>query len=119
MTDEEIRIAIAEACGYERLKGDPWKSTRTIAFIPKGWSVERFIRHGEPAVYPSMLPDYLDDLNAMHEAEATLTDEQHTKFRVMLAEVVRDVRYFCRKYTSATARQRAEAFLRTLNLWKD
>lgn len=72
------------------------------------------------------IPDYLSDLNAMHDAEAILED--------------RDERWECRRYANAleakltrddhhqqgpsrfgfahaTAAQRAEAFLRTLGKW--
>ncbi len=53
------------------------------------------------------LPDYLNDLNAMHEAEKVLQGEQLTEY------VERWVEW------NSTAAQRAEAFLRTLGPWKD
>lgn len=53
MTDEQMRIAIAEACG--------WK---LIQRLQSGW-------HGWREQGPLQeLPDYLNDLNAMHEAES-------------------------------------------------
>ena len=59
------------------------------------------------------IPDYLNDLNAMHEAEKALV-EHPGLYWFALAKVVggslKDV-------ACATASQRAEAFLRTLNLW--
>jgi hypothetical protein len=55
------------------------------------------------------LPDYLNDLNAMHEAEKTLTGNELTVYDNVLfrlcGNVVRDMKF-------ATAAQRAEAFLR-------
>jgi hypothetical protein len=83
MTPEAQRIAIAEACGLT------------------GWQEAR------------ALPNYLNDLNAMHEAEKYLTNEAFEvyigKLRKMF--IARDNAH------CATAAQRAEAFLRTLNLW--
>ena len=98
MTTEQQRIAIAEAC-----------EKTPVHLYPIGTY---------PIHLADCLPDYLNDLNAMHEAEKILTDDQHITYRNILANVIGDVTFFCRKYTSATAAQRAEAFLRTLNLWK-
>lgn len=118
MTDEQMRIAIADACGiavYEEPDGSGLWSCK--GSYKTGISKEHAQRVS--------LPDYLNNLNAMHEAEKVLTDDDHRRFRQLLftgfynrgegqtndsAERAR---------TSATARQRAEAFLKTLNLWKD
>jgi hypothetical protein len=56
-------------------------------------------------------PDFLDDLNAMHEAEKALTDDQHKSYGGWLVVVYNG------RHWNATPTQRAEAFLRTLNLW--
>jgi len=59
--------------------------------------------------------DPLEDLNAMHEAEFHLTDDQVDEYTGWLCELTRRRRggllYF------ATAKQRAEAFLRTVGEW--
>jgi hypothetical protein len=58
----------------------------------------------------------------MHDAEGILTHEQYTQFHKELAWVVsKDEVYSGPRYflIHATAAQRAEAFLRTLNLWTD
>ena len=57
------------------------------------------------------LPDYLSDLNAMHEAEKVLTAVQRAQY---IQELERICEY---DICFATASQRAEAFIRTLNLW--
>ena len=76
------------------------------------------------------LPDYLNDLNAMHEAEKSLSKFQLQKYGEHLQEIVN---YYCVGVVSdyprdfmclamiagATAAQRAEAFLKTLGLWED
>jgi hypothetical protein len=56
--------------------------------------------------------DYCTDLNAMHEAEKVLTFEDWESYRDELGGSFRGCAH-------ATARQRAEAFLRTLGKWKE
>ena len=96
MTPEKQRVAIAEACG--------WKTDKRGL----GWL--------SPRGYYASEPDYLNDLNAMHEAEKTLTDKAHEEFRLNLYEVLGDD---SRLIVSSTAAQRAEAFLRTIGKWKE
>jgi len=104
---KEQRIAIAEACGWRFAETGPqgkWWAP------PKG---EKFV-----ATLYERLPDYLNDLNAMHEAEKHLRslyprDEFH-EFGYQLEEIMtRDEE----RVWHATAPQRAEAFLRTLGKW--
>ena len=66
-----------------------------------------FIRYKE-------FPDYLSDLNAMHEAEKLLTLAQKDRYESALLHMVKD-----NDICYATSAQRAEAFLRTLGLWVD
>jgi hypothetical protein len=133
MSPEAQRIAIAEACGWTECRprasvtDRPWISgfnpcpDKTIAvFNEYGVEME------EPrALDPETLPDYLNDLNAMHEAEKTLTDEQQLQYGNEVIDVCdRAIDPADRRAKSfdlfhATAAQRAEAFLRTLGLWKD
>ena len=79
MTPEEQRIAIAEACG--------WKFNRFKVFNPKGVhqtymcglgrDKERYnVKDSKEAIRLGLIPDYLNDLNAMHEAVVTLTNDQ-------------------------------------------
>lgn len=103
MTDEQMRIAIAEACGWHEEK-EPVGS----AFATAWW------HHNDR--YPSYLmplPDYLNDLNAMHEAEKVLLKDGHESdlWLEYLSNLV-----ICAPAglsSHATARQRAEAFLKT------
>jgi hypothetical protein len=102
MTPEAQRIAIAESLGELNVRfTDSGLCIASIGEMEDGtfWGT-----HG--------VPDYLNDLNAMHEAEKTLTKIQART-------------YACRKLRGgifdavhATASQRAEAYLKTLNLWK-
>jgi hypothetical protein len=112
MNDSEMQIAIAEACG--------WK------LHPKNDSI--VIPPNSPnSVQPRhTLPDYLNDLNAMHEAEEVLRNDQfnYTSYWRHLFQVVAgkewtgDIGYFHFEMAHATSTQRAEAFLKTLKLWK-
>lgn len=59
--------------------------------------------------------DFCNDLNAMHDAEKVLTDDQRSIFypRWLGGFMSRTGPIY------ATARQRAEAFLRTLGKWEE
>lgn len=93
MTDEQINQRIAEACGW------------------KGNLIDRDM---EGNLWPSEPPNYCDDLNAMHKAENVLNANQWYQYALNLNEV-------CWHWAliHAPARQRAEAFLRTLGKWKE
>jgi hypothetical protein len=99
MTEQEQRIAIAEACGWYDI-GEPTWNKRVLGMLGQGP-----LRN---------IPDYLNDLNAMHDAEKMIQKNADHVFDYMdnLEQVTSFVPHF------ATAAQRAEAFLRTLNLWK-
>lgn len=62
-----------------------------------------------------VLPDYLNDLNAMHDAEKALGLSYDRWTRELRAICERDRRCI----ESATASQRAEAFLRTIGKWEE
>ena len=96
MKTEKQRIAIAEACG------------KNVEMYENG--IEGFLQF----CYNSKIPDYLNDLNAMHKAEKQLEAEDNHAYGCYCFELYE-------KYgntVSLTAAQRAEAFLKTLNLWK-
>lgn len=108
MSPEAQRIAIAEACGWYRA---PYEDS----WYESAW------RKGSELVGEHALPDYLNDLNAMHDAEKVLLETTKKgdwrgwdSIRINLEEMVGKDDVF-----HATAAQRAEAFLRTLNLWDD
>ena len=104
MTPESQRIAIAEACGWKLVTDNPcyepyWEN-------PTGNMI---------AVSCGMrLPDYLNDLNAMHEAEKIFNHAQYCRYISGLVSLtVADNN----SIFMATAAQRAEAFLRTIEKW--
>lgn len=106
MTDEQINTAIAEHCGWT-VRGS------VIGYMePDG--------NGELEFIPTIgdLPDYCNDLNAMHEVEV--------KYILVDGDLTAD--YWNNLYDTtestlwpfaSTALQRAEAFLKTINKWED
>jgi hypothetical protein len=99
MTDEQINAAIAEACGWTDIFKHPEFGLMGVKLETHG------CRTG--------IECYTHDLNAMHEAEATLSDDQLWR---MAREIERNDEQW---YFRATASQRAEAFLRTLEKWEE
>jgi hypothetical protein len=120
MNKEQQRIKIAEARGFTVVSDGITHCLTPCDFggmyTPEGKLLKK-------------TPDYLNDLNAMHEAEKMLTKEQLYNYgneldRITLPKTSMEMCYiespeagmypdlFC-----ATAAQRAEAFLKTLKLW--
>ena len=97
MTPEAQRVAIAESCGWKI--GPPLTNPEGTVI---NWHYSEAWR----------LPDYLNDLNAMHEAEKSLTPEQRSDYHSLLLSSG----YMAA--IDATAAQRAEAFLRALGQWQ-
>jgi len=120
MTPEQQRIAIAEACGWTQCeyvesiglaKGMPGNNTPSYGTYENGMA---------------QLPDYLVDLNAMHEAEQTLWQKNWASrhdFVDKLARILSPTHGHHQQsgldLLDATAAERAEAFLRTMNKWKE
>ena len=106
MTNEQIsiNIAIAELLGWTEIE----QYTQAV----DGW-------YGyEPKNGPhSQIPDYCNDLNAMHEAEKMLNRKQQNDYCFTLMDIQKSWGGFKRLH--ATARQRAEAFLRTFGKWEE
>lgn len=103
MTPEAQRIAIAEASGFLRVPGRNLWSRHHLC-LGEHFTAKR-------------LPDYLSDLNAIHEAWKTLPRDKQCAFSLKLHEVCGTNQL--NHVVNATAAQRAEAFLRTLGLWAD
>lgn len=105
MNPEQQRIAIAKVCGFKR---GPSPTDIVEVWLNK---------HGYEVVN---LPLYLESLDAMHVAEKFLQQgDQMTEYIMTLFKVCRRNESKPSDCICATAAQRAEAFLRTLNLWVD
>lgn len=107
LTDEEIRIKVAEAMG--------WKVNPVVHNL----GIHPQLQRGH-----HILPDYPADLNACAEFEATLTEMEQTHYTAHLiaqcGDVARESRNlkFVRLFyqITATARQRCLAYLKTKGL---
>jgi len=116
VTPEAQRIAIAEACGWTNVAPRIVKNVKhqgddvTVGiWSDNGW-----------------IPNYLNDLNAMHEAVSIFDYDQADEFEDHLCDI-------CKRsndekenpapwrfaVVNAIAAQRAEAFLRTIGKWKE
>lgn len=121
MTNEQIRIRIAESLGLFRIM--PLKrTTRRGNDYPNGvklWYCSE--HHGGAATYDEV-PNYPEDLNAMHEAFKRMDPWLHVQFASNLLGVYRAGNAPSEGAAAvdllmAEAHHWAEAFLRTLNLW--
>ena len=104
MTTEQINIAIAEACGWTGI---------TLRAHDMGELPPRLAGFHKEAGVHKFLPNYCNDLNAMHEAEKTLTLQQLVDMQNRLAQFEGVLPFH------STARQRAKAFLQTLGKWEE
>jgi hypothetical protein len=109
---EQQRIAIAEACGWTKISD--WKAAGINGQHPT-----------EP--WTEVIPDYLNDLNAMHEAETLViysNDKSPKKYTQQIKAAickdagVKKAQMDFDMCITATAAQRAEAFLKTIGKWK-
>jgi hypothetical protein len=110
MNKERQRIAIAEACGWKLVEDNPdyepyWED-------PKGNMIAK-------VGSKNRLPDYLNDLNAMHEAEEKLPLKKQMLYQGMIGKVTGNKCPALFGQIHATAAQRAEAFLRTISKWEE
>lgn len=100
MTPERQRIAIAEWCGWKKGNCGWWEGPQ-----------------GQETPY---LPDYMNDLNAIHEAEKKLTVTGEYRDKLMDAAFkgnTTNSKFVA--WWNATADQRAEALLRTISKWEE
>jgi hypothetical protein len=96
MTDDEINASIAEACGWTEVN-----ATHRSGRAP-----------GASYVGSEFIPNYCEDHNAMHIAQLRLTPDEFVDYTW-------NIMHECHEPMLSSARQRAEAFLRTLRKWKE
>lgn len=115
MTPEALRIAIAESRG--------WTCINSSGVVPIGLD-PKLVRLGYAAITClQRLPDYLNDLNAAREMESGLTDANSQQYYDELRAVQRRL-FGCVtdwqfQMIHAPAAQRAEAYARTLGIYKE
>lgn len=122
MNKEKQRIAIAVACGYKIVD-----SPKTAGFVrlqkPDGSPVCSVGEESRDNLWPSALswnwiPDYLNSLDAVHEAVETLRHKDGPEWFDFQKHLM-DICGSTMNCIQATAAQRAEAFLKTLGLWEE
>lgn len=121
MNKENQRIAIAKACGWTNITSDFYGTVPNADELDSQGALENLYQ----------IPDYLNDLNVIHGAEKVLTKSEYSSplgtaafeddsFAGWLHRImVRRAEAPNFRIYSASAAQRAEAFLRTLNLWEE
>jgi len=104
LTDEELRIKVAE------LRGWKFYSSHSYWMEPgTGYQIARTVNE---------LPNYSQDLNAMHSAEFFLSDGQFAVYMSILRGNADELKFMSQhvgqmRLTKATAREKAEAFVLT------
>jgi hypothetical protein len=113
MSPEEINKRIAIACKLDIVdnpnpkdRPEAWKTAfftkRAATIRKKSWPSSAVVK---------VIPNYYGDLNAMHEAETHIMDENSIEYVKWLNKLS------CPWHASAP--KRAEAFLRTINQWEE
>jgi hypothetical protein len=110
MDKDQQRIAIAEACGWS--EEDARRGFKTRSVVIDGVRCNQIC---------GQIPDYLNDLNAMHEAEKVIRNKPNKRNGQVYSYVYESILSTLTGGDPiyATAAQRAEAFLKTLNLWAE
>lgn len=121
MNPEQQRIAIAEACGWfaREDKDGFWRA------VDASGNMTHELWMSQRNVWSAGIPDFLHDLNAMHDAERMLTQNQMIDYSRHIGKLVTSHLPASRAawmdfgLINTTATQRAEAFLRTIGKWKE
>ena len=109
MNDGQINTAIAESMGWTDIRPS------------EKWGLEGRHRDITRGSLLCDIPEYIEDLNAMHEVTQTLSASQQARFVAELSRVVggKDDYMDMRIYMiHSTAAHRAEAYLKTIGKWE-
>ena len=101
MDETQQRIKIAEDQGYFNVKENPL------------WPSELCGTYSETSGDYYGIPDYLNDLNAMHDVLSELNEVDQNTFCITLWAILETGGDESFDSINATAKQRAEAYLRT------
>lgn len=113
LTPERKRVLIAEALGFRfEIERKKRKNAFTMIFLPNG--DRGSIKAGNDALALELalkdcVPDYTGSLDAMHEAEKVLSEEQWKQYCVHIFHSTLNDGIWAE--VRATAMQRADAFL--------
>lgn len=101
MTNDEIQTEIAEECGWYQIEKGQWLGLSGLCRDKNDYNRES-------------LPDYPNDLNAMHEAEKVLSNND-----CVSGDESSRTHYFNNIEKNSTALVRAIQFLRIKGKWKE
>lgn len=128
MTPDEMQIATAEALGWTQVQR---RNERDIIGIPPANKPRQLLAFIVGSNEWCFVPNYPEDLNAMHDAESTLTQKEQESFVHTLVGINTDdveveygplnltqvdVLWIC---SHSTAFQRDETFLRVKGRYND
>ncbi len=102
MTDEQINAVIATSLGF--IEEEPWLNGKRC-----------WVHIDNPSVGLESIPDFCNDLNAMHEA-MLLHPRKNLLRDFLLLEVLEDPTNKTNEPAWATAKQWAKAYVNSLNL---
>jgi hypothetical protein len=108
MTQEEKRIKLAEVAGF------------TDIMLPMGFHQQMSDEKSKQCggKWRFEIPNYFNDLNAVHELEEKLDDSQKMLYVAKLSQILSPSKFpQSFRILHATAEQRCEALGLTLNLW--
>jgi len=112
LTDEELGLKVAVLCGWHKGRSEkgwnitnPNRDFRTVRIHE--WWEDKNGRSGGGQLQP---PDYVHDLNDMHEAEMSLKSRRDGRW-LKFATTLGDMSDSLPEQVSAEARKRAEAFV--------
>jgi hypothetical protein len=113
MTPEQKRSTIAKACGWKNINPDGTVQKNNYSYREMtGW---------HPTLPGPVVPYYLDSLGAMQYAESMLSPDESDRMTGHLLMILgqENNKASIKAFTAlrrATASQRADAFIQTLNL---
>jgi hypothetical protein len=115
MTPNNQRIALAKLCGW------------TFVEMVRLYGEDVYLGRDPHGEFAHQLPDYLNDLNVMHETEKLFLHfvEQMNTYSEFLRMIVEEettlntLDHPSFILLHATAAQRAKAFLQTFDQWRD
>jgi hypothetical protein len=125
MKTDAIRVAIAQFCGWKDVGlYHPWTERFLEEYSPD-FKIVAYLRGRPPGKnYPDFLPNYTQDLNAMNEAERFLENIQVLDYQKELENIIKNRCRVCDASTYSSdfifhscAKDRAEAFVKTIGKW--
>jgi len=114
MTTQEIRIAVAELCGWRQTGAQCEPGQNEVKHFSRNYGIAR-----EQRLLEYELPNYPESLDACREFEGTLRDDNSLTGKVAYCNILMRVCGTYQGCVTSTALQRCEAYLKMNNKWKD